>query len=170
MGNVWEEAYERDDCNFLSPLGTRQAEIAGLLLERVDDLDLQVVVSSAMTRARQTLLTMLQQMGDWQRRLTVMPEFNELAWPNGDEKEHHETVGRGVDKLLKLWEGGDALLVCHYNTIQSVVRHLGFDLEDVFEMYDNNHWHIPNATPILYNLQDETIEMVDPYRPPEAYF
>jgi broad specificity phosphatase PhoE len=158
MGNVWPEAYEDDTCNFLSPLGVKQAEIAAILIERQPDVILSTVACSALTRARHTLTTMLQQMGDWQRRPDVYKGLNE-RFPEADAAEHKKRVEAAFEQFMASWTEGDALLVTHYYTMQVIFEWLGFDLQDILE----DGWQIPNASVFVYDLDSETLELLDAY-------
>ena len=57
-GNVWSEANRDDRTNFLSMKGRMQAELAGMELAQ-DEFEFTEVISSNMTRARETMVTIM---------------------------------------------------------------------------------------------------------------
>jgi len=160
MGNYWKPAYRSDDTNFLSDLGVKQAEILGIYLKR-GDFDFHYVVSSALTRARQTTALALINMADWQRHYDPDSDLNECReFGHPDYQYHKDRVFRGMDRLMRNWTTGDALCITHYHTMQNIFDYLSVPRDNI-ESHKGKT--IPNAIPFIYDLNDPTkIIKLDP--------
>lgn len=164
MGNVWKSAYRDDRTNFLSDLGTKQAEILGIYLKR-SKFEFNLIVSSDLTRARQTTALALINMQDWQRHYEVFPELNECR--GSDSLKYREIyeldklrVFTGMDKLMNMWINGDALCITHYHTMQNIFDYLQVPRVSI---ESNEGRHVPNAIPFVYDWNDPTkIMKLDP--------
>lgn len=157
IGNVWEEAYRNDACNFLSPYGVQQAQLSGAYLKR-RGITFDRVISSNLTRARQTASVILHEMGDWQRSWEIVPEFNELVG-----------TGRAPEclaafkKLLTEWNGeGNLMVVTHYHVMENFFEALDVDLSTLH----GQGKIIYNAVPYRWDpANPKRIEMIDLFSP-----
>lgn len=161
MGNYWKPAYRDDRANFLSDIGIKQAEIAGLFLKR-NELNFTHIVSSDLTRARQTASTILINMGDWQRHYDIDPNFNEFNQFGGQPlEEHRELVFKAMDTLMNTWQDGDAMCVTHYHTMQRIFDYLQVSRDKI---ESNEGKYVPNAIPFIYDMNTkQKIIKIDPY-------
>lgn len=167
MGNYWKPAYHDDRANFLSDIGIKQAEIAGLFLKR-HDFNFAYIVTSELTRARQTASTILINMGDWQRHYDIDPNFSEFnQHSNQPFEEHRNKVYSAMDLLFDTWTAGDALCVTHYYTMQRIFDYLQVPRERI-DSYQGKH--VPNAMPFIYDTnKPDKIELMDPYHHTPQY-
>lgn len=163
IGNTWKPAYEDDNINFLSPLGIKQAEIAGILLKRKFNISLPA--SSALTRSRQTLNLILNEYGNWKQKFIIEPNLNEIV-PKGyglvnEESvyEHYDRVVEGFKNIISQWETGNLLLVTHYHTMNALFRHLKINYNEL-SLGD----YIPNAVHFIYDIHTNSIDMMDMYK------
>lgn len=161
MGNYWKPAYNDDRANFLSDIGIKQAEIAGLFLKR-QNFNFTYIVSSELTRARQTASTILINMGDWQRHYDIDPNFNEFnQYGSQLFDDHYRKVSLAMESLFDKWQTGDALCVTHYHTMQQIFDYLKVPRHAI-DSYQGKH--VPNAIPFVYDMNDPVkIELMDPY-------
>lgn len=154
-GNVWSEANRDDRTNFLSAKGRKQAEIAGMDLAD-DQFDFNAVISSGMTRARETAVTIMTAFNadDHVRDYIIDDRLNECRSRHVAE-EHLTNVTLAMDEvvmpeLLK----GDVLCVTHYHTMQAMLAYLEAEYPPFRR---RNIWcegrNIPNAMPFVYNDQ-----------------
>lgn len=151
MGNHWKHAYKDDRTNFLSDIGVRQAEIAGLLLKR-KDFNFTYIVSSDLTRARQTTSTILINMGDWERHYEVDSNLNEFNQFAGEVlEEHTDRVYKGMENFMSNWIAGDAMCVTHHHTMERIFEYFKIP-KDVITTYKGIR--IPNAVPFIYDLNN----------------
>lgn len=160
MGNYWKPAYKNDATNFLSNLGVRQAEILGIYLKR-SGFNFKYIVSSNLTRARQTTAMALISMDDWQRHYEIDPNLNECHdYSSEGYTEDGNRVRQGVDNLLNNWTDGDALCVSHYFTMQYIFDYLPPKRENIESHHGKT---IPNAVPFVFDLSDQSkIIKLDP--------
>jgi phosphohistidine phosphatase SixA len=157
IGQVWYDAYKNDACNFLSPYGVQQAQFCGAYLKR-REITFGHVVSSNLTRARQTTSHILQELDDWQRTWSVVPEFNELV----GSTRVTECV-EAFKALLIYWDGhGNLMVVTHYHVMQQFFKALDID---VTTMHGQGKI-IYNAVPYVWDPEDpKKIEMTDLFSP-----
>lgn len=157
VGNVWEDAYKDDSCNFLSPYGVKQAELCGEYFYR-RGIKFDRIVSSDKTRARHTTSVILQQMQDWQRAWEVDAGFNELENPL-----YASEMLLAFNNLFANWDKqGNLLLVSHYYVQQKIMYHLDVNLEDI---YGHGRVYL-NAVPYVWDTNEpEKIKQLDLFSP-----
>ena len=152
-GNVWSEANRDDRTNFLSFKGRKQAEIAGMDLAD-DQFDFDAVISSGMTHARETAVTIMTAFNadDHIRDYIIDDRLNECRSRHVAD-EHLTKVSDAMEQvvmpeLLK----GDVLCVTHYHTMQAIFSYLEGN-HPPFRR--RNIWcegrNIPNAMPFVYD-------------------
>lgn len=160
MGNAWYGAYENDATNFLTVRGVKQAELAAYTIQDVlGDKKIDRVISSDMTRARQTAVTVMQTLGDWKRDYETSETLNEWCW-NGRGKEWykdediHDAKARYEQAyrefVLPVASNENVLIVSHYYTMKSLFNIIKFDgrLDSPVTHFDPfEHAGIPNAIP-----------------------
>jgi phosphohistidine phosphatase SixA len=157
IGNVWEPAYRDDRCNFLSPYGVQQAQLCGAYLKR-RGITFEHVISSELTRARQTTSLILHELGDWQRPWTILKEFNELVGTS--------RVPECLDafkKVLQSWDPNqNMMVVTHYHVMEQFFAALNVDLSTLY----GQGKIIYNAVPYRWDPAEPTkIEMLDLFSP-----
>lgn len=160
MGNVWSEAYENDSINFLSPLGVKQAEIAGMLLAR-SKIKIDMTVSSDMTRARHTLSSILHQLDDWKRDYIIKSGLNErhMGMDGESASSHYKRVVNSLEDVFEQWKYGNLLIVSHFYTMMAIFKYLGFDCTK--SPISNN---IRNAIPFICDpTLSNSLKIIDPY-------
>ncbi len=157
IGNVWEDAYRNDACNFLSPYGVQQAQLCGAYLKR-RGITFDHVISSNLTRARQTTAHLLAELGDWQRAWTIVPEFNELV----GSIRVSECL-ESFKAMLADWDGtGNLMCVTHYHVMEQFFKALDVDLSTLY----GHGKIIYNAVPYRWDpAEPKKIEMLDLFSP-----
>lgn len=153
MGNAWPEAYKSDAKNFLSPYGLHQAQLTGAYFKKMN-MRFTTVVSSDKTRARHTMITILQEMDDWQRSWKVVEGLNELHDPN----ESPERVYKSMEKIFEDWVEGNLLIVSHYHVMRAIFHWLGVSEKNI-DSYGGRH--IGNAQPFVYEPGIDRIKLLD---------
>ena len=156
-GNVWREANRDDRTNFLSAKGRLQAEIAGMdLTDTEDGYDFKEVITSGMTRARETTVTMMSSFNadDHIRDYVIDERLNECR--NREAAfEHQRGVSAAMSEVvMPALEKGDVLCVTHYHTMQAIFNYL----EQSHPPFHRSHlWcggrNIPNAMPFVYDTE-----------------
>lgn len=147
-GNAWSGANRNDRTNFLSSKGRRQAEIAGLELCE-DFTGFDTVISSEMTRACETMVTIMSQFGGkaCRREYITDKRLNECRNIEA-EPVHREGVWTTMEKvIMPALKEGNVLCVTHYFTMQRIFDFLEIDRSQIW--CDGKH--IPNACPFVYN-------------------
>ena len=155
-GNVWSEANRQDSTNFLSTKGRKQAELAGMELA-MDEFQFHSVISSNMTRARETMVTIMHEFpaDDHIRDYIIDDRLNECR-SKSVAFEHQKAVSAAMaEVVMPELERGDVLCVTHYHTMQAIFTYL----EQTQPPFNRrNIWcegrHIPNAMPFVYD-QDQ---------------
>ena len=155
-GNVWSEANKDDRTNFLSAKGRLQAEIAGIDLA-TDDFDFNAVISSSMTRALETTVTIMSAFNadDHIRDYIIENGLRECRRKSVAD-EHSKGVFRTMHKIvMPALEKGDVLCVTHYHTMQAIFDYL----EQSHPPFNRrNIWCdgkcIPNAMPFIYDTEN----------------
>lgn len=171
MANVWEGAYDMDDSfNFLSLKGVKQAELAGLeIKDWLGDSEINHVISSNATRAKQTATIMMQAIGGdhWKRDYSSDDRLNEWCFgaPNQTnwwdwESKHHfvSKIDSFYDDYLKSALEKNTndvfLVVSHYYTmsylIQKIYRPNMVDASKILLVDKNSKVRINNAQPYYY--------------------
>jgi 2,3-bisphosphoglycerate-dependent phosphoglycerate mutase len=154
-------------CTGLSELGVRQAEHLRERLARTGELDVDVLISSTMPRARQTAEIIAPSLGDLPiYEVPSMCEhdpgpcdglsFDEYVkrygspdwssdpdadvFPGGETvREFHGRVSKGLEALLKQHVDRRIVLVCHGGVIDVVLRHLmKLPMIGLFELHTLN--------------------------------
>lgn len=152
-GNVWSEANRVDETNFLSAKGRKQAEIAGMDLAD-DQFDFSAVISSGMTRARETMVTIMTEFNadDHIRDYIIDDRLNECR--NRSVAEEHQSGVFAVmnEIVMPELQQGNVLCVTHYFTMQAIFNYL----ETAQPPFNRrNLWcdgrNIPNAMPFVYD-------------------
>jgi broad specificity phosphatase PhoE len=160
MGNAWDGAYESDPMNFLTPMGIAQAEVAGWKL-KYTGLKFTHMVSSNLTRARQTMAIIAHIVDDWKRPFTIIEGFNERNEnPKMDYRQlefetlyHRETVKKTYDYFIpNLLKDGNVMLVSHHYTMEILFKHLELPMPEV-----NGAARIPNSVPFIVDLETKEI-------------
>lgn len=148
MGNVWPGAYQDDRMNFLSLRGMKQAELAGIDLER-RGLEFDHVITSGLTRARQTAAIIMQIMNDWQRQYESDDRLNELDFEGGEIQRDHtnRVVAAMAETVMPMLETGNVLCVTHHFTMQVIFDYLNIDRKHVIA----EGAICPNAVPFFYH-------------------
>lgn len=162
MGNVWVDAYKNEAANFLTIRGVKQVELAALDLIRLG-IKFDHVVTSGLTRARQTATTLMQTMDDWQRHYVVEPRLNEWAKighvhdpyliQTQTQKEFIGRVHEAFNEVLApLYNKGETLLVVsHFYVMEVLFDLLGFGGYNTSKIVNQlPHDWIPNAVPYIY--------------------
>lgn len=160
MANAWEGAYKSDPMNFLTPMGIAQAEVAGWKL-KYTGLKFAHMVSSDLTRARQTMAIIAHIINDWQREFINLPNFNERN-ENSDMSQrqlefetlyHRETVKKAYDYYIpNMLNDGNVMLVSHHYTMEVLFKHLELPMPAV-----NGAARIPNSVPFIIDLETKEI-------------
>lgn len=152
-GNVWSEVNHDDRTNFLSMKGRKQAEIAGMDLAE-DQFYFSAVISSAMTRARETMVTIMSEFpADEHVRDYIIDERLNECRSRSEAEEHQGLVTAAMnDVVMPELLHGDVLCVTHYFTMQAIFNYL----EKAQPPFNRrNIWcegrNIPNAMPFVYN-------------------
>jgi len=158
MGNVWPEAYRSDERNFLSPYGVMQAKICGHYFKRMG-LRFDHLYSSNLLRARQTMITILQE-DDWKRPWTNLPSLNEVQKDNEDDITRVRDVFYNIFQMWKKSDyTGNVLIVSHYHTMQVIFDNMPVDRKDIAS---HNGQHVGNGQPFLWDPDKNwCIEMPD---------
>jgi len=151
-GNAWSEANRNDRTNFLSAKGRKQAELAGMELA-TDFFGFSTVISSEMTRACETMVTIMSQFdGNACRREYITDKrLNECRNKEAEEKHRTDVYAAMTEIVSPALLEGDVLCVTHYFTMQRIF--------DFIKINRGQFWcegkHIPNAMPMVYNTYDE---------------
>lgn len=155
MGNAWPEAYRDDNKNFLSPYGTKQAELTGAYFKRMG-INFDLVSSSDLTRARHTTSLILHEIG-WQRKWFNSPDLNEVN--SESDKPRVRKIFRELRTAFTQLEG-NMLIVSHYHTMQVLFDELtGADRELVGS---HGGRHVGNAAVFVWNPEEpKRIELLD---------
>jgi broad specificity phosphatase PhoE len=159
MGNVWVDAYKNEAANFLTIRGVKQVELAALDLIRLG-ITFDHVITSGLTRARQTATTLMQTMDDWQRHYVVEPRLNEWAKAGHIHDPGIEVVSRDEfrnrvvnayrETVLPLINTGNVLVVSHFYVMEVIFELIGFgNYGDEITNSLSDDW-IPNAVPYIY--------------------
>ena len=153
MGNVWAAAYQNDNFNFLSPTGLTQAKYCGQLFKD-NNIKFDKVVTTPYLRARQTTMTILQELDDWKRGIISVEGLKEKGMRESIES-LHERVKRSLhDHVLNNLKDTDTVLVVtHYHTMQAIIDTLGVNRAT---MTLHGGMTIPNAVPFLYKTTNPT--------------
>ncbi len=154
-GNVWSEANREDRTNFLSVKGRKQAEIAGIDLA-TDDFTFSAVISSSMTRALETTVTIMSEFNadDHIRDYIIEDRLRECR-KRAVAEEHGIKVFEAMNEVvMPELEKGDVLCVTHYHTMQAILHYL----ESSHPPFNRrNIWCdgkcIPNAMPFVYDTE-----------------
>ena len=153
-GNVWSPANRDDRTNFLSRKGHKQAELAGLELA-TDGFEFETTISSKMTRACQTLVTIMEQFdGLAHQRVHITDErLNESRNARAAEDHRVGVYAAMNDLIMPALAKGNVLCVTHYFTMQRIF--------DFLHIKRHEFWcegkHIPNAMPFVYDHIDDEI-------------
>lgn len=170
MGNAWEGAYADDDMNFLTPMGIAQAEVAGWKLQYTG-LKFANMVSSTLTRARQTMAIMAHVTGDWQRRFVLDRRFDERDMNpvyNAEQKKHVEylhiqdVTEAYNETVLPLLDEGNVLLVTHHYTMEVLFPILGIEMPMLL-VDGNMEPRIPNAVPYVLDMSTRELIVIDDF-------
>ena len=146
-GNVWSPANRDDRTNFLSKKGHKQAELAGIELA-TDDFKFETTISSQMTRACQTLVTIMEQFDSnvHQRAHVTDKRLNESRNKAAEQSHKVDVYAAMHDLVMPALEKGNVLCVTHYFTMQRIF--------DFLHIKSHEFWckgrHIPNAMPSVY--------------------
>ena len=163
MGNAWDGAYKQDAMNFLTPMGVAQAEVAGWKLAYTQ-LRFDHMISSDMTRARQTMAIIAHITGDWQRDFIVEPKLDERnSDPNVNyyyERMVHKRQVKNAwnNVILPALKTGNTLVVTHHYTMEELFELAGFA---------NRLWssedvpRIPNAVAYIYDTQTKDLTILN---------
>jgi len=154
-GNVWREANRDDRTNFLSAKGRLQAEIAGMdLTDTEDEFHFETVITSSMTRALETTITIMSAFNADDHVRDYIIEDNLRECRNREAAfEHRKGVSSCMSAVvMPALEKGDVLCVTHYHTMQAIFNYL----EEYHPPFQRrNLWcegrNIPNAMPFVYN-------------------
>jgi broad specificity phosphatase PhoE len=154
-GNVWSEANRDDRTNFLSAKGRKQAEIAGMDLSD-DEFDFSAVISSSMTRALETTVTIMSAFNadDHIRDYIIKDGLRECR-SRSVAFEHQLGVNECMHQvIMPELEKGDVLCVTHYHTMQAIFTWM----EQACPPFQRkNIWCegkcIPNAMPFVYDQE-----------------
>jgi broad specificity phosphatase PhoE len=147
-GNAWSGANRNDRTNFLTRKGHKQAALAGIELA-TDDFVFETTIASEMTRACQTLITIMEQFdGKAHERIHVTDKRLNECRSRSVSEDHKDEVYRTMnDVILPAMQKGNVLCVTHYFTMQRIFEFLNINR--------NNFWchgeHIPNAIPFVYD-------------------
>jgi phosphohistidine phosphatase SixA len=147
-GNVWSPANRDDRTNFLSKKGHKQAEIAGMELAQ-DEFEFKTTISSTMTRACQTLVTIMEQFpGLAHQRIHVTDVRLDECRRKSVSEDHKIGVYAAMnDLIMPALAEGNVLCVTHYFTMQRIF--------DFLHIKRHEFWcegrHIPNAMPLVYD-------------------
>ena len=158
MGNVDPTAYKDDNRNFLSPHGEIQAQLCGSFL-RKNNHTFDRVISSNLTRARQTTLILLRYLApDAAHHWENQPRYNEL-FGNAllDEAGPRAQIAQGIQEIIA--GTGSVLLVSHYYVMQEI-----FNALPVLPRNIASHGgkHVPNAVPFVWDSSDrDHVRMID---------
>lgn len=147
-GNAWSGANQNDRTNFLSAKGRKQAEIAGIELA-TDFEGFDTVISSEMTRACETMVTIMSQFDGYacRREYITDERFNECRNIESSPV-HTAKVNKAMeDIVMPALKDGNVLCVTHYFTMQKIFDFLEIDRSQIW--CDGKH--IPNACPYVYN-------------------
>ncbi len=146
-GNVWSAANRDDRTNFLSKKGHKQAELAGLELA-TDGFEFETTISSKMTRACQTLVTIMEQFDGLahQREHITDKRLSESRSVHVEEEHRVGVYAAMNDLIMPALAKGNVLCVTHYFTMQRIF--------DFLHIKRHEFWcegkHIPNAIPFVY--------------------
>lgn len=158
MGNVWVDAYKNEAANFLTIRGVKQVEMAALDLIR-QGFKFEHVITSGLTRARQTATTLMQTMDDWQRHYVVEPRLNEwakighihdtsiLAQDRNDFVQRVQEAFNDVIDPLHKQGNGNILVVSHFYVMEVIFYNI-LKVKKITNSLDSD-W-IPNAVPYIY--------------------
>ena len=160
MGNAWEGAYADDAMNFLTPMGIAQAEIAGWKLQYTG-LKFTNMISSNMTRARQTMAITAHITGDWQRSFLIDPNLNERDATPGysndrqlqEEHRHTVAVTEAFYRIISLSQEGNLLVVSHHYTMEVLANILNIKVPLTTE----GETYFPNAIPFIFDTLDGSL-------------
>lgn len=149
MGNVWSGSYYDDRYNFLSLKGMKQAELAGIELERTG-FQFDYIITSELTRSRQTAVIIMQVMNDWQRQYHPVGLFNEYQWiPNDTLSEHAKRVAEGMSAYVEpVLSKGNVLCVTHHYTMQAMFDYLSINRSSLLAGGEV----CPNGVPFFYHI------------------
>lgn len=172
IGNVWGGAYRDDMTNFLSLRGIKQAELSAYTIKELlgngDSFD--AVITSELTRSRQTAVISMQTLGDWKRSYTLDDRLNEWCSntpdvpgiPWYDHEPSEDFWSRINDFYMHVLVPMNDLpinvfVVSHYYVMQALFELIRKDLgleNTVGEDIDpNNEGDIPNAIPFFYDTE-----------------
>lgn len=167
MGNVWGGAYADDKTNFLSLRGVKQAELSAYTISELIPHEFDVVISSELTRARQTATTIMQTMGSWQRAYTIDARLNEWCFMSPGSAKWFEAEPEAVffervqSFYEEVWKPLEALpvtvlVVSHFYTMELLIQLIQRDLGQLDEIPSPDpyaHAGIPNAIPFYYDTE-----------------
>jgi len=179
MGNVWVGAYKNEAANFLTIRGVKQVELAAIDLIR-RNIRFDHVVTSGLTRARQTATTLMQTMDDWQRHYVVEPRLNEWVKVGyvhdpsilvQDRKDFIQRVTDAYKEVIAPLDG-NVLVVSHFFVMEVLFELLGFGEYGKIIHQLPNDW-IPNAVPYVYEPGNSwrvpRLTMIHAYVPEPQY-
>lgn len=164
MGNAWEGAYESDPMNFLTPMGIAQAEVAGWKL-KYTGLKFSHMISSDMTRARQTMAIIAHIVDDWKRPFTLLQGMNERNEnPNMTQVERvseiishrHKVISTYDTYMPRLLKSGNVMLVTHHYTMEALFSYLKLPVPNC-----QGEVRIPNAVPYIIDMSTFKITALD---------
>lgn len=179
MGNVWPEAYLNDETNFLTLRGVKQSELAGIDLNRAG-FKFDHVITSGLTRSRQTAIMIMQTMDDWQRHYVSDSRLNEWNMATHafvdlkgvvieTENQHHLRCVAALEQIvLPALDTGNVLCVTHWHTMGALFRHL-LGKKGKFSL-DADPNRIPNAMPYVYSPDNPGhLDLIHPFQQEHQY-
>lgn len=151
LGQLWTGAYQNDETNFLSSAGVRQAEFAGEQIKGQGIEHIDFVFCSELTRAKQTMMSILQRMDMLDKVAPVInPAINEREFL-AQQESIKSMLGRIIpymdEHVIPLAYDNNVLLVSHYYVMKCIFHHYA-------DMYDVD---VKNADPYYWDLDTNTI-------------
>ena len=123
-GNIDITRCRNDDLNFLTHRGTLQAQLAGETLKNLG-IPIHSVVCSPMLRARQTCSHIIQN-ADIDISIQILDSLRECR---SEEQHSGTTTLEAANKIKQMRSNGNVLIVMHYFSMYSLVKHFDFDLQ-----------------------------------------